>query len=36
MQELVVCVVKVLSKDNGADNVGCDALEQKGGIQGGS
>ena len=36
MQELKVFVVKALSKDNGADDVGCDALEEVSGIQGGS
>jgi len=36
MQELVVFVVKALSKDNGADGVCCDGLEEEGGVQGGS
>ena len=36
MQELKVFVVKALSKDNGADDVGCDALEEEGRVQGGS
>lgn len=36
VQELAVCVVKALSKHNGADDVGCDALEEEGGIQRGS
>lgn len=34
MKELVICVVKTLSKDNGADDVGCDALKEEGGVQG--
>ena len=36
MQKLAVFVVKALSKDNGADDVGCDALEEVGRIQGSS
>lgn len=30
----MVCVVIVLYKDNGADDVGCDALKEEGGVQG--
>jgi hypothetical protein len=36
MQELVVFVVKALSKDNGADDICYDALEVEGGVQRGS
>lgn len=35
-QELVVFVVKALSKDNGAYDVCCDGLEDGGGVQEGS
>ena len=35
-QKPAIFVVKALSKDNGADDVGCDGLEDEGGVQGGS
>lgn len=33
---MVICVVKALSKDNGADDVACDALEEERWVQGDS